>query len=241
MIDRAQYGAACGASGAGRGGLQAARAICRTGAAAYTVLHVPGRAAWWRRRAEEGGVVGQRHEPVSRATARTRTARCWSAVRARRFRRGRSAGGRAVSAVNGKRAAFRAGRRAIIARRRSAWAIFCSGARRSRCGRGAGRAMRPRVRWGRVCDACLPDYRGAGSMKAALPLLDRKLRGFADADAVLTGVETRSSSPVRVLRETRTACRWASRGLYPCGRGRGLCGRHPVRGGGWAAAAPRRC
>ncbi len=36
---------------------------------------------------------------------------------------------------------------------------------------------------------------------AALPLLDAKLRGFADADAVMTGVETRSSSPVRIVRD----------------------------------------
>ena len=39
------------------------------------------------------------------------------------------------------------------------------------------------------------------SLAEALPVLDRKLRGFADPDAVMTGVETRSSSPVRILRD----------------------------------------
>ena len=38
----------------------------------------------------------------------------------------------------------------------------------------------------------------------AIPLLDRKLRGFADPDAVMTGVETRSSSPVRIVRDDET-------------------------------------
>jgi hypothetical protein len=38
----------------------------------------------------------------------------------------------------------------------------------------------------------------------ALPLLDRKLHGFANPDAVMTGVETRSSSPVRIVRDEET-------------------------------------
>ena len=52
------------------------------------------------------------------------------------------------------------------------------------------------------CDlrACLPPFI-ADALAEALPLLDRKLRGFADAQAVMTGVETRSSSPVRILRD----------------------------------------
>ena len=52
------------------------------------------------------------------------------------------------------------------------------------------------------CDlrACLPPF-VADALAEALPLLDRKLRGFADAQAVMTGVETRSSSPVRILRD----------------------------------------
>ena len=51
------------------------------------------------------------------------------------------------------------------------------------------------------CDLhdCLPPF-VADAMTRALPLLDRRLHGFADADAVMTGVETRSSSPVRIVR-----------------------------------------
>jgi uncharacterized FAD-dependent dehydrogenase len=60
------------------------------------------------------------------------------------------------------------------------------------------------------------------SMEAALPLLDEKLNGFAGPDAVLTAPETRSSSPVRILRdESRQS---ALRGLYPTGEGAGYAG-----------------
>ena len=56
----------------------------------------------------------------------------------------------------------------------------------------------------------------------ALPLLDGKLKGFAAADAVMTAPETRSSSPVRILRdETRQS---QLRGLYPTGEGAGYAG-----------------
>ncbi|RDB63298.1 FAD-dependent oxidoreductase [Gordonibacter sp. 28C] len=52
------------------------------------------------------------------------------------------------------------------------------------------------------CDLrdCLPTF-VADALAEALPLLDRKLHGFADAEAVMTGVETRSSSPVRIVRD----------------------------------------
>ncbi len=68
---------------------------------------------------------------------------------------------------------------------------------------------------------CLP---GAvtDTLRAALPLFDRKLRGFAAPDAVLTGVETRSSSPVRILRGEDLQS--PIRGLYPCGEGAGYAG-----------------
>ena len=51
---------------------------------------------------------------------------------------------------------------------------------------------------------------------------DGSLKGYADPDAVLTAPETRSSSPVRILRnESKQA---ALRGLYPCGEGAGYAG-----------------
>ena len=61
-----------------------------------------------------------------------------------------------------------------------------------------------------------------GTLRAALPLFDRKLRGFAAPEAVLTGVETRSSSPVRILRDDTFQS--SVRGLYPCGEGAGYAG-----------------
>ena len=59
-------------------------------------------------------------------------------------------------------------------------------------------------------------------LSAALPELGKKLRGFDDAEAVLTGPETRSSSPVRILRGSDL--QGSYRGLYPCGEGAGYAG-----------------
>ena len=59
-------------------------------------------------------------------------------------------------------------------------------------------------------------------LENALPELDKRLRGFACPDAILTAPETRSSSPVRILRDdTRQS---ALRGLFPCGEGAGYAG-----------------
>ena len=80
---------------------------------------------------------------------------------------------------------------------------------------------RPGVTWGSL-DGVLPDY-VLDTLKEALPVFDRKLRGFAHPDAVLTGVETRSSSPVRILRDAAFQSP-ALRGLYPCGEGAGYAG-----------------
>ena len=52
--------------------------------------------------------------------------------------------------------------------------------------------------------------------------MDRKLHGFALPDAVLTGVESRSSSPVRIIRDD--TCQSFIKGLYPCGEGAGYAG-----------------
>ena len=61
------------------------------------------------------------------------------------------------------------------------------------------------------------------SLKEALPLLDGNLQGFANPDAVLTGPETRSSSPVRIVRdESKQSV--TLKGLYPAGEGAGYAG-----------------
>lgn len=70
-------------------------------------------------------------------------------------------------------------------------------------------------------DRCLPDY-VTDTLRGALPVFDRKLHGFAAPDTLLTGVETRSSSPVRILRGEDYQS--AVRGLYPCGEGAGYAG-----------------
>ena len=81
-------------------------------------------------------------------------------------------------------------------------------------------SCRPGVKWGSL-DGCLPGF-VTEAMREALPLMDRKLHGFADPDAVLTGVETRSSSPVRI--ERGDGLQGSIRGLYPCGEGAGYAG-----------------
>lgn len=71
-------------------------------------------------------------------------------------------------------------------------------------------------------DSVLPKIT-AEALKAALPDMDRRLKGFADPDALLTGVESRFSSPVRILRSAD--CESVSvKGLYPCGEGSGYSG-----------------
>lgn len=61
------------------------------------------------------------------------------------------------------------------------------------------------------------------ALKAAIPDMDKRLRGFASPDAVLTGVETRFSSPVRIVRNEN--CESVTlKGFYPCGEGSGYSG-----------------
>lgn len=78
----------------------------------------------------------------------------------------------------------------------------------------------PSVKWGAI-DGTLPDY-VTDTLRLALPVLDKKVHGFATPDAVLTGVETRSSSPIRIPRDETLQC--AVRGIYPCGEGCGYAG-----------------
>lgn len=68
---------------------------------------------------------------------------------------------------------------------------------------------------------CLPEF-AVSSLREAAPVFDRRMRGFATADALLTGVETRSSSPVRVVRDDSLQSNL--RGVYPCGEGAGYAG-----------------
>ena len=79
---------------------------------------------------------------------------------------------------------------------------------------------RPGVHWCDLHDV-LPEKLTA-ALAEALPQLDRNLKGFSDPDAVLTAPETRSSSPVRILRDGERQS--SIRGLYPAGEGAGYAG-----------------
>ena len=80
---------------------------------------------------------------------------------------------------------------------------------------------RPGVTWCDLHDV-LPE-KIAGALEKALPMLDGSLAGFARKDAVLTAPETRSSSPVRIIRgEDKQST--GLQGLYPAGEGAGYAG-----------------
>ena len=89
--------------------------------------------------------------------------------------------------------------------------------------------------FGRIKPTYMPGVTGADlneilpqfvseTMKEAIVELDKKLHGFADKDAVLTGVETRSSSPVQIIRDKESLNSVNVKGLYPCGEGAGYAG-----------------
>jgi uncharacterized protein len=79
----------------------------------------------------------------------------------------------------------------------------------------------PGVRWTDL-SGCLPDY-AVAAIREALPAFDRQIPGFAMDDAVLTGVETRTSSPIRIRRGDDHQS-LNTRGLYPAGEGAGYAG-----------------
>jgi uncharacterized FAD-dependent dehydrogenase len=70
-------------------------------------------------------------------------------------------------------------------------------------------------------NTCLPVF-VTEHLKAAIPILNNRIRGFSHPDAVLTAVETRSSSPVRILRND--ALQSNIQGVYPAGEGAGYAG-----------------
>jgi len=77
------------------------------------------------------------------------------------------------------------------------------------------------VTWGSI-NMALPQH-VTETMRMGIPELARRLRGFDDEEAVLTGVETRSSSPITVVRD-RACHAQGAQGLYPCGEGAGYAG-----------------
>ncbi len=81
-------------------------------------------------------------------------------------------------------------------------------------------SYRPGVTWTDL-HQCLPPF-VSEAIAEALPILGRKLQGYDAPDAVLTAVESRSSSPVRILRDETSQS--SLPGLYPCGEGAGYAG-----------------
>jgi uncharacterized FAD-dependent dehydrogenase len=82
-------------------------------------------------------------------------------------------------------------------------------------------SYKPGVTLGDLASA-LPDY-AIAAIREALPAFERQLRGYAMHDAILTGVETRTSSPVRIKRDDSLQS-LNTRGLYPAGEGAGYAG-----------------
>jgi len=83
-------------------------------------------------------------------------------------------------------------------------------------------SYKPGIRLGDLAPA-LPAY-AIEAIREALPAFGRQIRGFDRADALLTGVETRTSSPVRITRDRESLQSLNTRGLYPAGEGAGYAG-----------------
>ncbi|MDP3677962.1 MAG: NAD(P)/FAD-dependent oxidoreductase, partial [Methylotenera sp.] len=72
-------------------------------------------------------------------------------------------------------------------------------------------------------DTALPEF-AITAIREAIPEFAKQVRGFDLADGVLTGVETRTSSPIRIKRDDVTLQSINTQGLYPCGEGAGYAG-----------------
>ena len=83
-------------------------------------------------------------------------------------------------------------------------------------------SYKPGVRLGDLGPS-LPGY-VIEAIREALPAFGKQIRGFDRADAILTGIETRTSSPVRIKRDNESLQSINTRGLYPAGEGAGYAG-----------------
>jgi uncharacterized FAD-dependent dehydrogenase len=68
----------------------------------------------------------------------------------------------------------------------------------------------------------LPDY-AIAAIRQAIPAFNKQIKGFAMDDAMLTGVETRTSSPIRIKRDQNYQS-LNTKGLFPAGEGAGYAG-----------------
>jgi hypothetical protein len=76
-----------------------------------------------------------------------------------------------------------------------------------------------------LCDLAevLPEY-AISAMREAFPAFNKQIRGYYQQDAVLTGIETRTSSPIRIKRRDDNCQSINTRGLFPAGEGAGYAG-----------------
>jgi len=83
-------------------------------------------------------------------------------------------------------------------------------------------SYKPNVQLTNLADA-LPEF-AITAMREAIPEFAKQIKGFDLYDGVLTGVETRTSSPIRIKRDDETLESINTKGLYPCGEGAGYAG-----------------
>ena len=213
FIDRAQYGTAAGHPALGAADYKLSHRL-PGGRGAYTFCMCPGglvvAAA-----SEVGGVVTNGMSRFARDSVNANSALLVDV-------RPEDHGGGPITGVAFQRkweqAAFLAGGGDFYAPAQLA-GDFIKGVP-SKAARSVEPSYKPGVRFGSL-EACLPAF-AVNGMKEALVQMDRRLNGFAHPDAVLTGVETRSSSPLSILRGQNSMSEII--GLYPCGEGAGYAG-----------------
>jgi uncharacterized FAD-dependent dehydrogenase len=83
-------------------------------------------------------------------------------------------------------------------------------------------SYQPGIKLGSLTEA-LPKY-AIDAIREAIPEFNKKIRGFSMKEAIFTGVETRSSSPVRLNRDPESYESINTRGFYPAGEGAGYAG-----------------
>ncbi len=94
--------------------------------------------------------------------------------------------------------------------------------RKSLVSTGISPTYKPGIVWGNL-EECLPDF-VISALREAIIEMDKKLKGFAMDEAILTGVETRSSAPIRIVRDEETLESINTKGLFPVGEGAGYAG-----------------
>jgi uncharacterized FAD-dependent dehydrogenase len=72
-------------------------------------------------------------------------------------------------------------------------------------------------------DSALPEF-AISAIREAIPAFAKQIKGFDLHDGLLTGVETRTSSPIRIKRDDESLQSINTKGLYPCGEGAGYAG-----------------